>query len=45
MPNTTNAFWQMVWEQGSSVIVALTRPSTNNLFVFFFCLKISLYFS
>ena len=27
MPNTTNAFWQMVWEQGSCVIVALTRPS------------------
>ena len=27
MLNTTNAFWQMVWEQGSCVIVALTRPS------------------
>jgi protein tyrosine phosphatase len=26
MSNTTNAFWQMVWEQGSCVIVALTRP-------------------
>lgn len=29
MPNTTNAFWQMVWEQGSCVIVALTRPSNK----------------
>ncbi len=37
MPNTTNAFWQMVWEQGSCVIVALTRPSKIN---FFFYLKI-----
>ncbi|CAF1108335.1 unnamed protein product, partial [Didymodactylos carnosus] len=26
LPHTTNAFWQMVWENGSSVIVALTRP-------------------
>ncbi|CAF1662021.1 unnamed protein product, partial [Didymodactylos carnosus] len=26
LPQTTNAFWQMVWENGSSVIVALTRP-------------------
>jgi len=31
MPNTTNAFWQMVWEQGSCVIVALTRPIENGI--------------
>jgi protein tyrosine phosphatase len=30
-PNTTNAFWQMVWEQGSCVIVALTRPIENGI--------------
>jgi len=29
MANTTNAFWQMVWEQGSCVIVALARPIEN----------------
>ena len=28
MATTTNAFWQMVWEQGSTVIVALARPSS-----------------
>jgi len=33
MPNTTNAFWQMVWEQEACVIVALTRPSIMNIFV------------
>jgi len=26
LQQTTNAFWQMVWEQGSCVIVVLTRP-------------------
>jgi len=31
LPNTTNAFWQMVWEQGSCVIVALTRPIENGI--------------
>ncbi|CAF3310877.1 unnamed protein product [Rotaria socialis] len=31
MSNTTNAFWQMVWEQGSCVIVALTRPIENGI--------------
>ncbi|UJR21066.1 hypothetical protein I4U23_024166 [Adineta vaga] len=31
MPNTTNAFWQMVWEQGSCVIVALNRPIENGI--------------
>ncbi|CAF3201278.1 unnamed protein product [Rotaria socialis] len=31
MPNTTNAFWEMVWEQGSCVIVALTRPIENGI--------------
>ncbi|CAF2578887.1 unnamed protein product [Rotaria sp. Silwood2] len=31
MPNTTNAFWQMVWEQGSCVIVALTRPIESGI--------------
>lgn len=31
MANTTNAFWQMVWEQGSCVIVALTRPIENGI--------------
>lgn len=31
LPNTTNAFWQMVWEQGSCVIVALTRPIENGM--------------
>jgi hypothetical protein len=35
MPNTTNAFWQMVWEQGSCVIVALTRPSKINITCYF----------
>jgi protein tyrosine phosphatase/5-hydroxyisourate hydrolase-like protein (transthyretin family) len=30
-PNTTSAFWQMVWEQGSCVIVALTRPIENGI--------------
>jgi len=38
IPNTTNAFWQMVWEQGSCVIVALTRPSIQTDIVFFFLL-------
>ncbi|CAF0927504.1 unnamed protein product [Adineta steineri] len=31
IPNTTNAFWQMVWEQGSCVIVALARPIENGI--------------
>jgi len=31
LPNTTNAFWQMVWEQGSCVIVALTRPIESGI--------------
>ncbi|CAF3787903.1 unnamed protein product [Rotaria socialis] len=31
MPTTTNAFWEMVWEQGSCVIVALTRPIENGI--------------
>jgi len=29
--NTTSAFWQMVWEQGSCVIVALARPIENGI--------------
>ena len=41
MPNTTNAFWQMVWEQGSCVIVALTRPSIY--YRFFFLIYIFLF--
>lgn len=31
LPNTTNAFWQMVWEQSASVIVALCRPIENGM--------------
>jgi protein tyrosine phosphatase len=29
LPNTAADFWQMVWEQGSVVIVNLTRLSEN----------------
>lgn len=30
LPNTAADFWQMVWEQGSVVIVNLTRLNENN---------------
>ncbi len=42
MPSTTNAFWQMVWEQGSCVIVALTRPSMQPNHLIFFSLDFNL---
>lgn len=29
LPHTANDFWQMVWEQGSVVIVMLTRLTEN----------------